>query len=88
MVDYDDTPSRKPKSQPQRVASSTAQIPLEPVTLELTILGLEQTAIDRTKIEIDKCCTREGADIFISGSEYSDIIKTLDQDQVKMCLLN
>ena len=51
-------------------------------TLTFTILGLKKEDIETVKQEIKKCCERESADIYISGSVYSDIIKSLDQLQV------
>ena len=51
-------------------------------TLSLTIAGLTNDGIEAVKQEIKKCCERESADIYISGSMYSDIIKNLDQLQV------
>ena len=51
-------------------------------TLDFTILGLKKENIEAVKREIQKCCRQESADILISGPEYSEIIKFLDQYKV------
>ena len=51
-------------------------------TLDFTILGLKKENIEAVKRKIQNCCQKESSDILISGPEYSDIIKFLDQYKV------
>ena len=59
-------------------------LPKTSAILEFTILGLKKGDIDDVKTEIEKCCSEEAADKYISGPEFSDIIQCLDQAKVNI----
>ena len=59
-------------------------LPRTSAILEFTILGLKRGDIDAVKAEIEKCCSEEAADKYISGPEFSDIIQCLDEAKVNI----
>ena len=59
-------------------------VPKTSATLEFTILGLKKEDIDAVKADIDKCCSEEATDKYVSGPEFSDIIQCLDQSKVNL----
>ena len=59
-------------------------LPKTSAILEFKILGLKKGDIDAVKAEIEKCCSEEAADKYITGPEFSDIIQCLDQSKVNI----
>ena len=63
-------------------ATISPAVPTETTSVNFTIFGTRKQDIDAVKQNIDKCCAEESAEEVIQGSEYSDIIKLLDQREV------
>ena len=67
---------------PMRKVPIKHKVPKTSAALDFTILGLKRQNIQAAKSDIDRCCAEEAADNYISGSEFSDIIASLDQSEV------